>query len=76
MPIRPSGMPYAVRPYGELVCDCGETVILEEDADEFDEQDRPINWSGCGTGQCPSCGQVYADWWEGTFKLGTPALGR
>lgn len=74
MTVRPAGRPWAVRPYGELVCDCDfETVVqLEEDADEFDDQDRPIHWSGCGTGDCSTCGQVYADWWEGTFKLGKP----
>jgi hypothetical protein len=21
-------------------------------------------------GECPNCEQVYADWWEGTFKIG------
>jgi hypothetical protein len=62
----------AVRNVGELVCDCDyETVVqLHEDGDRQD--DGSILWSGCAMGDCPKCGQTYADWWEGTFKIGRP----
>jgi hypothetical protein len=64
----------AFRKVGELVCDCdNETVVkFYEDGDMQD--DGSILWSGLAAGTCKTCGQSYADWWEGTSKIGEPTL--
>jgi hypothetical protein len=62
----------AVRLVAELECDCGGTAKLQEDGDLQD--DGSILWSGCAAGECEICGQFYADWWEGTFKIGEPRV--
>ena len=61
----------AVRLAAELEC-CGQIVKLYEDGDMQD--DGSILWSGLAAGTCKTCGQSYADWWEGTSKIGEPTL--
>lgn len=62
------------RVVGELECDCDSDVpwqvLLYEDGDR--QEDGSILWSGCAHGECEGCGQAYADWWDGTFKIGKP----
>lgn len=66
---RPMSRPDAERLVAELEC-CSSTVKLYEDGDL--QEDGTVLWSGCATGECPVCGQMYVDWWEGTFKIGEP----
>ena len=65
----------AVRNVGELVCDCDYQTVVQMHEDGDRQEDGSILWSGCAMGECPKCGQVYADWWEGTFKIGGRAEG-
>ena len=59
----------AVRNVGELVCDCDYQTVVQMHEDGDRQEDGSILWSGCAMGECPKCGQAYADWWEGTFKI-------
>jgi len=68
------GFPRKERLDAIVDCECGREVQLWSETDEWIEDEhgqKVAQGFGPAMGDC-ECGALYADWWEGTFRLKRP----